>query len=78
MVQCGRLDGVDSRLSPIQIFRRLGTLKENLEQSNQIVSKGRGKANLKAHRVSCLRLASSLACSLPTTSTAGTDIPVLW
>jgi hypothetical protein len=77
MLQRGRPDRVDSALSPIQIVHRLSPRKQKLEQSIQIVFGGRGKADLKAHRASCLRLVSSFACSLATTSTAGTDMPVL-
>jgi len=73
-----RPDRVDRGLGAIEVLGCLGSIKQELEEALQVSFGCRRELNDKAHRLSRLRLASSLDCSLFRTVSTGTETPVRW
>jgi len=71
-----RPDGVDRRLGAVEVFRRLGLIEQEVEEALQVSFSRLRQLDGKAHRLSNLRLASSLDWGLANTVSTGTVTPV--
>lgn len=67
-----------STTGQIEIAHRLGPLRQEVEQAFLVVLRDDAGTNLEYQSPSRFRLASRLACSLASTSSAGLDTPVRW